>query len=270
MNTKASSSDQESDSNIAPRREYAGPKSPTRVMQVVEMLAEAPQGTTLAQLAHRLRIPKTSILNHLRVLIDSGHIALQESRYVLGPASLRLGTVISANSTPLAVLRPIVKQLSEDSGETCLCGSLDEKAREVVYIAVQEGREIIRYAPPVGTRRQLYCAGMGRALLAFQPEEYIDDYFAKTKLESYNANTVTSPLELKKIFARIRSDRVSITVGEVMEDLGAIASPIIDARGQVQYSIGVAVPVVKFERERNRLTQLVLAAGERASWGLGA
>jgi len=258
----------ETDSGQA-KAEYAGPRSPVRVMQIVETLAEAREPVSLASLAQRLGIPKTSVLNHLRVLVTTGHVMTQGAGYVLGPASLRLGAVITANSAPLSVISTIVRRLAEETGETAICGVLDRNTHEVVYIDVSEGRHSIRYSPPVGARRQLYCSGMGRALLAFQSEHYIRDYLDAAKLERHNANTVTSKPKLKKILEQTRQDRIAITLGESVEDLGAIAAPVVERSGAVQYSVGVAIPVMRFAQNRAGIQRVVLDAAERASWALG-
>lgn len=249
---------------------YAGPRSPVRVMQIVETLAGAPPGMSLAQLALQLGIPKTSLLNHLRVMLGTGYVALQETRYVLGPAMIRLGIVIAAGTSVLAAIRPVAQQLARDSGETTLCAMLDTNAREAVYIEVLEGRQPIRYSPAVGVRRPLYCTAMGRALLALQDESFVRQYLASTNLMRFNAKTVTDESKLVKLFERVRKEHVAVSVGEHTDDVGAIASPIVERQGQVLYSIGLAVPATRLLPAKERLGKLVRAAAERVSWALGA
>lgn len=249
---------------------YAGPRSPVRVMQIVETLAGAPQGLSLAQLAVQLRIPKTSLLTHLRVMLGTGYVALRDARYVLGPAMIRLGLVIAAGSSVLATVGPVARQLADESGETTLCAMLDENARVAVYIKVLEGRQPIRYSPAVGARRPLYCTAIGRALLAFQDEAFRRAYLADGKFTRFNARTVTDRARLAKLLGAVRSVRLAVTVGEHTDDVGAIASPIVEAQGRVRYAIGLAVPATRLLPARERLGKLVRAAAERASWALGA
>lgn len=249
---------------------YAGPRSPVRVMQIVETLSGAAQGLSLAQLALQLGIPKTSLLNHLRVMLGTGYVALQDARYVLGPAMIRLGIVIAAGSSVLAAVGPVARRLAQDSGETTLCAMLDENAREAVYVEVLEGRQPIRYSPAVGARRPLYCTAMGRALLAFQDETFVHRYLADGKLARFNARTVTDRARLATLLAGVRAEHLAVTVGEHTDDVGAIASPIVERQGRVRYSIGLAVPATRLLPARERLGKLVRAAAEHASWALGA
>ncbi|QTH20285.1 IclR family transcriptional regulator [Rhizorhabdus wittichii] len=251
------------------RTEYPGPRSPLRVMQIVETLAENAEGTTLARLSQHLDIPKTSVLNHLRVLANAGYVSLRKSVYVLGPAALRMGIMITANSDALAIIEPILQQLAEESGETTILGLLDERTSEVVYIQVVQGRQDIRYSPPVGTRRVLYSSGMGRALLAFQSAEMVNNYLDNTPLERRTPKTVTSKAELLKILDSIKADGISVVAGESLEGLGAIAAPIFDRMGQVRYAMGVAVPVSRLEANQESMVAMVRSAAKRASWAFG-
>jgi DNA-binding IclR family transcriptional regulator len=239
-------------------------------MQIVESLAAAPEGRSLAQLAQLLGIPKTSLLNHLRVMLGTAYVALNDARYVLGPAAIRLGIVIAAGASVLATVGPVARRLAEESGETTLCAMLDEINRQAVYIEVLEGRQPIRYSPAVGVRRPLYCTAMGRALLACQDDAFLDGYLDGAKFKRFNATTVTDRSQLRKLLDRVRAERLAVTVGEHTDGVGAIAAPIVERQGRVRYSIGLAVPSSRMLPDRERLARLVRSAAERASWALGA
>lgn len=258
-----------SDEAAGDKLAYEGPRSPIRVMQIVEALAAAPQGISLAVLARQLDLPKTSLLNHLRVLVGTGHVALRDSMYVLGPAAIRMGVIISSGFGPMAAIGPIAKQLAADSGETTICAMLDEQAFEVVYLEVHEGWQHIRYAPPTGIRRPLYCSGLGRALLAFQGDAYIESYLKGRTFERFNANTIATAPKLRKKLKEEHDNGFTFSYGERLPDLGALAAPIIDKQGRVRYSIGVTVPISRILPIKDKLIKLVLAAAERASWAIG-
>ncbi|ETR79084.1 hypothetical protein X566_11920 [Afipia sp. P52-10] len=253
--------------------DYLGPRSPVRVMQIVELLAESPQGLTLTQLSERLGIPKTSLFSHLRVMTASGHVALQDgTKYGLGPASIRLGAVIAATSSVLAAARPLLDELVRQTGETALLAMLDAEHHQAVYIDRAEGTRPVRYTPTIGARRPLYCTAFGRALLAFQNNDgYIAPYLASDSIVEITANTITAPDALMTALADVRNSRVAATQEEHTLDAGAIGAPVFDRQGNVQYAIGIALPASRLGGEqRSRLTELVLDAARRLSWTLGA
>jgi len=239
-------------------------------MQIVEALAEAPDGVSLVMLAERLAIPKTSLLNHLRVMVDTGHVAVKDARYVVGPSAIRLGTIIVSAFSRLASMEPVAIRLAQDSGETAFIAMLDERSRQAFYIHVVEGVQQVRYLPATGTRRPLYCTAVGRALLAFQGDAYIRAYLRETTLERATEWTVTSRAKLMKILESVRAERLAVSSREYAEDVGGIASPVFDHNGQVSYAISVSGPQSRLEADRSRLIGFVRAAAEEASWALGA
>lgn len=251
-------------------RPIAGPRSPLRVMQIVETLAEHPDGLTLTQLGERLGIPKTSLHTHLKVLQGSGHLSLQAARYQLGPAALRMGSLIASGSSVLRAARPMLERLVRDTHESALLGVLDAGTREAVYIERQEGLHPVRYAPQIGMRRPLYCTAFGRMLLAFQPEAWIDRYLAARPLPSITRHTVTDPAELRRVLAQIRKARVAITAEEHTLHAAAVAAPVFDRSGTLIAAIGVALPADRLRATRRELVDKVTGAGREVSWALGA
>ncbi len=249
---------------------YEGPRSPLRVMRVIETLAEASEPVSLAALAERLAIPKTSLLNHLRVLAAARYVALQDGRYALGAAALRLGAIIVAESSLLTCVGPVARRLAADTGETALLAMLDEDRLDATYVGVYEGAQPIRYAPSVGARRPLYCTAMGRALLASRDDAFVRRYLASATLARRNARTVTEPAKLRAELAKVRADGIAVTVGEHTDGVGALAAPVVARDGSVQCSIGLAVPATRIRPERARLARAVRDAAAQASWTLGA
>lgn len=272
MKTVAADREYEQEGTGSPS-DYLGPRSPIRVMQIVEMLAESPQGLSLTQLSERLGIPKTSLLSHLRVMATSGHVALHDgTKYVLGPASIRLGAVIAANSSLLAAAKPLLEELVQVTGETALLAMIDMTRHEAVYIDRVEGTRAVRYTPTIGARRPLYCTAFGRALLAFQDNRtYIAPYLASDSIVGITDHTITAPAALMKALEDVRNSRVAATQEEHTLDASAISAPVFDRQGNVQYAIGVALPASRLaDEQQQRLSELVLDAARRLSWTMGA
>lgn len=261
----------ESETSTSPKasRYTGGPRAPVRIMQVMEALAQSPRGVSLPVLAERLSIPKTSLLSHLRVLVETGHIAVQDARYVLGPSAFRLATIVLASSNELASLESVGRRLAVDSGETALIGVLDQRTRQAYYLRVIEGNQPVRFMPGVGGPRPLYCTAIGRALLAFQSDAFVDAYLKETKLERFNPSTVTNREKLKEILAQVRADHVTITMRQHNANAGAIASPVLDRNAEVRYALGLGLPADRLARDQDRLARLVVAAAQEASWVLG-
>ena len=249
--------------------DYSGPKSPLRVMQIVELLAGANQGLSLAAMTEALQIPKTSLLNHLRVMVGAGYVRLRDARYTLGPASMRLGAIIAADAGVLAASRPVSAELVARTGETVMLATLDERSDEALYLDVVDGRQDIRYSPQVGSRWPLYCTGMGRALLAFQEPAFIQRYLAETNLLRRTPLTVTARSRLRRIIDDVRTAGFVVTQGEHTVGAGAVAVPIFERDGRVRHAIGIGLPIARLEPRCELLAGLVVDAARQISWTLG-
>jgi len=261
--------DHASETGDAGGDDYSGPKSPLRVMQIVELLAASSSGLSLAAMTEALQIPKTSLLNHLRVMVAAGYVSSRDARYTLGAASLRLGAIIAADAGVLAAWRPVALDLVAQTGETAMLATLDDRSAEALYIDVVDSDQDIRYSPRVGSRWPLYCTGMGRALLAFQEPVFIDSYLASTRTVERTEITVTGVARLRRIIAGIRSAGVVVTQGEHTVGAGAVAAPIIERDGRVRCAIGIGVPIGRLGPRRDALIKLVADAARRVSWTLG-
>lgn len=249
--------------------DYSGPKSPLRVMQIVELLASAKGGITLAAMTEAMQIPKTSLLNHLRVLLTAGYAGQRDGRYTLGPASLRLGSIIAADSGVLVASRPVLVDLVARTDETAMLATLDEGGTQALYIDVVESQQDIRYSPRIGSRWPLYCTGMGRALLAFQDPAFIEVYMANTELLKPTSLTVTDRARLRRIVDELRSAGVVVTQGEHTVGAGAVAAPIIERDGRVRHAIGIGIPVARLKSRREHLIAMVREAARQVAWTLG-
>ena len=249
--------------------DYSGPKSPLRVMQIVELLAAATQGMSLAAMTEALQIPKTSLLNHLRVMVGGGYVSLRDARYALGPSAMRLGAIIAADAGVLAAARPVAAELMARTGETVMLATLDERSAEALYIDVINSPQDIRYSPRVGSRWPLYCTGMGRALLAFQEPSFIRRYLAETDMLRRTPRTITDRARLRRILDDVHSSGVVLTQGEHTVGAGAVAAPIIERDGRVRHAIGIGVPIDRLEPRREQLAALVIEAARQVSWTLG-
>ena len=249
--------------------DYSGPKSPLRVMQIVELLAASNNGLSLAAMTEALQIPKTSLLNHLRVMVVAGYVSSRDARYTLGPASMRLGAIIAADAGVLAAWRPVALDLVAQTGETAMLATLDERSAEALYIDVVDSDQDIRYSPRVGSRWPLYCTGMGRALLAFQEPAFVDRYLASARTVERTELTVTGVARLRRIIAGVRSAGVVVTQGEHTVGAGAVAAPIVERDGRVRCAIGIGVPIARLGPRRELLAGLVADAAQQVSWTLG-
>ena len=63
---------------------------------------------------------------------------------------------------------------------------------------------MVRLAAGIGTRYPAFATSMGRAILAFEPEDVRDHYLATGTFTAFTEHTVTSNADLRRIFGDVR------------------------------------------------------------------
>ena len=245
------------------------PRSLGRLLGLLEAIAKAPNGLSLAELSAALGSPKSSLLNLLRPLVGSGHLLHAGGRYELGPAVFRLATEILSRRRLSSLLRPYLDELVARSGETAFLCVIDREAGLATYVDCVDSPQMVRYTVRIGTARPLYGSAAGRMLLAHQPAAWCEGYFARTPLAPLTSRTVTDLRRLRDILAEARRERVTVTLGEVVPDAGGIAAPVFNRDGTVDAALLLGAPIARFRRELPGLKRIIGELAERASAAMG-
>lgn len=241
------------------------PRAPHRAMQVIEHLACARDGLSLAALSTALGLPKTSLLQLLRALEGSGYVLRQGASYLLGPASFRMGALITSNNSAISTGRAVLHELLEQSGESVLMGGFTDDRRFGVYTERLESPHAIRFAPAVGEQRPLYCTGLGKALLAFSGRQWAAEYIRTLKLKRFTKHTVASRAALAEELEKIRQRGVAVSIEEMIEGGAAVAAPVFEAGGALRACVVIAAPAARLRARSAELQRLARQAGERLS-----
>lgn len=246
-----------------------GPRSLIRTLRILEQLAAAPQGATLAMLNVELQSPKSSLLGLLRPLCSYGYIVNTAGRYVLGPAAYRLGLSIMPTVSISRIATPIMQELVERCGETVLVAVLDREADTAVYVEKIESTQSIRYTVAIGTARPLYCSAAGRVLLAHADEEYIERYLRRAVFPPLTPQTLTRAADLRRLLPQVREQGLSVTIGEVSSDVAGFAAPIFDHQGRVIAALAMAAPVSRTRANPQHFARQMREAADSISFGFG-
>jgi DNA-binding IclR family transcriptional regulator len=249
----------------------AGPRAILRVPEVLMALAAAPAGVSLAELAPRLGVPKTSLHRLLKTLDKGGYVAATGGLYQLGPTAFCLAGLIAAAAPDAgfpACARPVLDQLARDTQETVMLGVLSGDEPEILYVDVIDSVAPIRFSLSVGDRRPLYCAAAGMAVLAFRPPETQRDYLHRTTFTAYTART-TTPAALGAYLPKVRETASAFDDGGRVIGAAGIASPLFDRIGTPIGSVSAAGPSERMIASRTTLEAQVSLAGERISRVLG-
>src|SRR4051794_32857578 len=126
----------------------------------------------------------------------------QTGRYRLGLKLFELGTRAVSQLDLRERARPFLERVVLETGETVHLCIYDDG--EVVYVDKVEPARSVRLASSVGRRNPAYCTAVGKAIMAFLPEEQVEDAVHKHGLRSLTRKTVSTLTELKTELEIIR------------------------------------------------------------------
>jgi IclR family pca regulon transcriptional regulator len=159
-------------------------------------------------------------------------------------------------------VQPFLEQISEATGESSSAAILD--GDDIVYIARSATRRIMSIGLGVGSRLPAYCTSLGRAILAYQPEDVIAAYLQRVRLEARTPKTVTDKTAFRAVLEATRAQGYALVNEELEFGLRSIAVPVIQKSGQVTIALNLSAQAgrVSVDEMRERYLPPLTAAGE--------
>lgn len=214
----------------------------TRVADILRALEGEPDGLSLAQIAARVGLARSTVHRLTVGLTAEGFVipASPNGRVRLGPALARLG--VASRRELKEELEPFVKRLAEAVEETVDVAVLD--GASVRFIDQIEGAHRLRAVSRVGDRFPLHCSANGKALLAALPREQAEKLLPP-RLEAFTPHTITARAALGLELDRVAADGYAFDREEHTLGICAVASVVRDAAGAAA-ALTVVVPTQRF------------------------
>jgi DNA-binding IclR family transcriptional regulator len=241
-----------------------------RALAILEVLAAEGPALTLAELAGRIKLPKSTVLRLLSVLQQHRFVD-RESRsgdYRLGLKLVELGASAASQLNFVERARPHLNRLMAATGETVFLSVLD--GTEVLAVDRVESPRTVRVPLNAGGRTPAYCTANGKALIAFLSDAELESRLRKARLKSYTRNTITTLTALKAELRRVRTAGYAIDHEEMEEGLKCVAAPVRNLGGTVVASVGILGPA--FRLPDNKLATIaasVVRTADEVSEELG-
>ncbi len=215
-------------------------QSVDRAIRVLTALQGA-RRMTLTELSARLELPPSTVHGLVKTLVGHGMVVQEHgsSRYQLGPAVLRLGNVYLDTLELRSKAIPWAEDLAKRTGLAVRSGVL--LLDDVVIIHHEPRPDGSRQMPEVGIVIPAHASSLGKAMLAFMPEEEAR-LLAGGPLRSMTGETITSAGDLADQLAATRVGGTAVEVDEAVLGECGLAAPLFDSSRTVAGAIGIVVP----------------------------
>jgi len=212
-----------------------------RAVSVLEVLGESDAPLSLAEICHRMGLHKSTAHRSLMVLERSALIErTQENRFRLGLKLYELGNRAVEQIDLRARVQPYFRRLAAQVGETVHLSVLQKTS--VVYLDKVEPNRRVCMSSKIGTSNPVYCTSMGKAMLAFQPIETIEQIAAKIRFVRYTPKTLCTREALLKALERVRRRGYAIDDEEIELGVRCIGAPIFNEKHRAIAAVSVSGP----------------------------
>lgn len=208
-----------------------------RALAILQSFRIGGEAMSLAELAQRTALPKSTILRLAGTLLRRGFLHRDaRGAFMLGTAAAHLGRLARPTLDLAELIRPVLRRLAEDVGETSSFYVRDGDARLCLYR--HNSRHSARHHLDEGSRQPIDRGAAGMVLSAFAGEA-------------------------GRRFDAVRRRGWSISVGGRSAALAAVAVPLVDLDGTVLGALTVSGLAGRFDEakmDRSRRALLELAA----------
>lgn len=172
-----------------------------RVCDILDILADRPDGASLTEVADGAKLPKSSTFRYLTALAARRYVARDAATgaFRLGLAFRPQNTRAVERLTTLA--EPALAKLRDQLGETTNLGVLD--GAFIAHAVVAESPHMMRLAARVGDRGYVHATALGKAISATLPPETVRSMLAAAGMPRFTDATIVDPdaylIELERV-----------------------------------------------------------------------
>jgi IclR family KDG regulon transcriptional repressor len=221
-------------------REYVV-NSVLKALDILELLDDKSE-LGITQIARTFDMEKSTVYRLVNSLRIRGYVQQNpdNQKYSNGFKLFEMGNNVVKHMGMRKQAYPFLKELSEKTGEAVNLAIRDEKY--VVYLDKIESQSTIRVDLAVGKKMPMYCTGLGKAILAFLPQEKVEELLRGEVFEQFTSHTHRDLKSLTEELIEIRNQGFAWDHEEYVEGLICVAAPVFGLGGKVVAAMSTALP----------------------------
>lgn len=244
-------------------------KSVDRALRLLDLFGDGRNAMTASELAELLGATRVTIYPTLNTLESRGYLERDDrGRFVLGMKLVERGGEKLAQLDMRRVAQQRLRDLARSLGANAHLATLH--GNEVLYLEREEGRPAVTLREIVGRRVSPHCTALGKAILAFLPEEDRKQIAETLNYVRHTPNTICDAGEYLRELEAVHERGYALEVEEFHLGSACIAAPIRRLDGRVAGAISVSMANSDLKGTNpDRLAALVADAANAISGDLG-
>lgn len=218
-----------------------GIQSVKRAFAILELFNDRRPSLSVNEVAGLTGLNRATCYRFCQTLRQLGYLdELADHRFRPGIKALSLAHAAMRSRELPELATPYLEDLRRKTGEAVNMALLD--GTDVVYVARLLSDHLISLRLYVGSRLPAYASSLGRAILAFLPEDEADALISQSELTAITESTMTDARRLKSELRRIKSRGYAINNGEIASGLHGVAAPVFGAGERPIAAINISIP----------------------------
>lgn len=212
----------------------------------------------LSDLTRLSGMNKATVYRLMAELQDSGFVEQGDGdrAYRLGPQVLHLAALREASTPILSVSRRILRELSDETGETAHVSLGHDSWVQTLSHA---------YSPSHATKVTMedaqtvtyHATSSGLAILAYADSDFVEQVLSQP-LKAHTSMTLVDPEEIRTKLKRIRETGLSDTLGSFELEVHSHAVPIFGADHKAIGALAVAAPASRMSPQQQETIRAAL------------
>ncbi len=222
--------------------------------KVLEAFYDAGMEISLQEISSRAGVSKTSALRILFTLHQLGYVDRNEEtgKYQLGFKVVELARE-TLGRTLVQITRPYMQQLHVNFNETVNLAVL--RNHEIVYVQVIESGRPFRMVTELGSRAPIHATALGKAIVAFLPENDLQLALKSVKFQVWTPRTISTIQHFRRELQKVHKRGYGVDNEEHERGAFCIASPVVNNKGHAIAAVSITGPTHRIKPLRRNIVR---------------
>ncbi len=218
-----------------------GIQSVARALTILELFNDRRPALNVSEVAELTGLNRATCYRFCQTLRQLGYLEeIDERRFRPGVKAISLGhSALRSRELPELAM-PYLRELRRETNETVNMALLD--GTDVVYVARVLSDHLISLRLYVGSRLPAYASSLGRAILAFLPQEEAEAILDRSDLQPITSHTIVDRRRLEAELRRVRARGYVVNDQEIAEGLRGVAAPVLGATQRPIAAVNISIP----------------------------
>ena len=194
----------------------------------------------ISEISEYMDLSKSTIYGLVNTLKAIGYLEqdIITKKYRLGIKLFELGNLVHNRIDLRTEARPFCMELSEKYDMTVHLAIHDQG--DVIYIDKIVNYDMQVASSQIGRRAPMYCTGVGKSIIAYINNEYLNKYILTRQLKKITNNTISTCERLIEELQIIRSRGYAVDDEEIEIGLRCVAAPIFNNKAYPIAAVSVS------------------------------